>query len=82
MSDGELARCVQDVLHEVRPNLQMDGNDAYLASCQDGVVSIRLEGAGTQSHITYRGLEETVREKIREYLPAIQHIITYTSDGL
>ena len=82
MSDGELERRIRDILHEVRPNLQMDGNDAHLASCEDGVISIRLEGVGTQSSITYRGLEETVCEKIRENAPFVSKIITHTSDGV
>jgi len=81
MSDGELAQRVQNVLHEVRPNLQMDGNDAHLAACENGVVSICIEGVGTQSAITYHGLQETVCEKIREHLPYIQSIVTFPGDG-
>jgi len=80
MSDGEIEKRVRNVLHEIRPNLQMDGNDAHVSSCEDGVISIRLSGDGIRSPITYQGLQETVCEKIREYLPDIEQIHVYASD--
>ena len=36
---------IEEILKEMRPNIQMDGGDIEFVSFNDGVVSVRLKGA-------------------------------------
>ena len=36
---------VQEALDKIRPNLQADGGDVELIDIQEGVVTVRLQGA-------------------------------------
>ena len=61
---------VEKVLNEIRPMLQRDGGDVELVSVEDGVVTVRLQGACAgcpMSQMTLRnGIEKLLKEKVPE----------------
>lgn len=61
---------VKVVLDKIRPQLQADGGDVELVSCQDGVVKVRLQGACAgcpMSQMTLRnGIERILKQEIPE----------------
>jgi Fe-S cluster biogenesis protein NfuA len=61
---------VRTVLDKIRPQLQADGGDVELVSCQDGVVKVRLQGACAgcpMSQMTLRnGIERILKQEIPE----------------
>jgi Fe-S cluster biogenesis protein NfuA len=59
---------VEEVIEQIRPNLQADGGDIELVEVDDGIVKVRLTGAcGScpMSQMTLKmGVEKTLKEKI------------------
>ena len=59
---------VEEVIEQIRPNLQADGGDIELVDVDDGIVKVRLTGAcGScpMSQMTLKmGVEKTLKEKI------------------
>ena len=61
---------VQEALNKIRPMLQADGGDVELVDVQDGVVTVRLQGAcGScpMSQLTLKnGIERILKEEVPE----------------
>jgi len=61
---------VEEVLNQIRPNLQADGGDVELVDVVDGVVKVRLKGACAgcpMSQMTLAfGIEKVLKERIPE----------------
>ena len=64
-----MKEAVQSALNEIRPSLQADGGDVELVDVEDGIVKVRLTGAGgcPMSQMTLKqGIEAYVKKKIPE----------------
>jgi Fe-S cluster biogenesis protein NfuA len=61
---------VRKVLEKIRPSLQADGGDVELVDIQDGIVTVRLQGACAgcpMSQMTLRnGIERILKQEIPE----------------
>ena len=61
---------VEQVLNEIRPNLQADGGDVEFVDVNDGIVKVKLTGscAGCpMSTLTLKmGIERLLKEKIAD----------------
>ena len=61
---------VEDVLGKVRPLLQRDGGDVELVDVQDGIVTVRLQGACggcPMSQMTLKnGIERILKQEVPE----------------
>jgi len=76
-SFSEIEQKIIDILdHEIRPAIAMDGGDVSFHSFQDGVVTLRLQGACSScpsSVLTLKmGIENRLREEIPEVLDVVQ----------
>ena len=63
---------VEKALQKVRPMLQADGGDVELVDVQDGIVTVRLQGACggcPMSQMTLKnGIERILKEEVPEVL--------------
>jgi len=68
---------VQEVLNMLRPYLQADGGDVELIDVSEqGVVSVRLQGAcGTCPSSTYT-LKMGIEEQLKQYVPGVTEVIS------
>ena len=61
---------VEQVLNEIRPNLQADGGDVEFIDVKDGIVKVKLTGACAgcpMSTMTLKmGIEKLLKEKIAD----------------
>ena len=61
---------VEAALQKVRPMLQADGGDVELVDVQDGIVTVRLQGACggcPMSQMTLKnGIERILKQEVRE----------------
>jgi Fe-S cluster biogenesis protein NfuA len=61
---------VEQVLNEIRPNLQADGGDVEFVDVKDGIVKVKLTGACAgcpMSTMTLKmGIEKLLKEKIAD----------------
>lgn len=69
---------VQEVLNKVRPYLQRDGGDCELVSVENGVVSVRLQGAcGNCPGATMtlkNGIERTLKEELPGQIVEVKQV--------
>ena len=61
---------VEQVLNEIRPQLQADGGDVQLVDVTDGTVKVKLTGACAgcpMSTLTLKmGIEKVLKEKVKD----------------
>ena len=66
---------VNQVLEQVRANLQVHGGDVELvAISEDGVVSVRLQGACKGCPMAQQTLKMGIEATLREQLPEVQSV--------
>ncbi len=66
---------VNEVLEQVRANLQAHGGDVELvAVSEDGVVSVRLEGACRGCPMAQQTLKMGIEAMLKEQLPEVQSV--------
>ncbi len=66
---------VRQVIEELRGNLQAHGGDVELvAVSEDGVVSVRLQGACKGCPMAQQTLQMGIEAKLKEELPEVQSV--------
>ncbi|NLD99490.1 MAG: NifU family protein [Fibrobacter sp.] len=66
---------VQEVINEIRPNLQADGGDIELIDVtEDGVVKVRLKGACSGCPGAAMTLKMGVERLLKKRIPEIQRV--------
>lgn len=75
MTHEQIIKKIEDILQELRPNIQMDGGDIEFVSFKDGIVSVRLQGACVSCPLSLYTLKLGIEERLKEYIPDIQEVI-------
>ena len=65
---------VQTVLEKIRPMLQADGGDVELVDVQNGVVTVRLQGACAGCPMSQMTLRNGIEKGLKETIPEIQAV--------
>ena len=65
---------VQTVLEKIRPMLQADGGDVELVDVQNGVVTVRLQGACAGCPMSQMTLRNGIEKVLKENIPEIQAV--------
>ena len=66
---------VNEVLHQLRANLQAHGGDVELmAVSEDGVVSVRLQGACKGCPMAQQTLKMGIEAALKEELPEVKSV--------
>ena len=75
MTSEQLLKKIDEVLQEMRPNIQMDGGDIEFVGFNDGVVSLRLHGACASCPLSLYTLKLGIEERLREQVPDVVEVI-------
>ncbi len=75
MTNEQILRKIDEVLAEMRPNIQMDGGDIEFVSFTDGVVSLRLHGACVSCPLSLYTLKLGIEERLKEQVPDVIEVI-------
>lgn len=75
MTNEQLLRKIEDVLQDIRPNIQMDGGDIEFVSFNDGVVAVRLQGACVSCPLSLYTLKLGIEERLKEQVPDVVEVI-------
>ncbi len=75
MSDETLLRQIEDVLDEIRPNIQMDGGDVKFIKFDDGVVYVKLEGACVGCPAATQTLKFGIEESLKDQVSEVREVI-------
>ena len=63
---------VQEALNKIRPMLQADGGDVELVDIQDGIVTVRLQGACGGCPMSQMTLKAGIEERLKEQVPEVK----------
>ncbi len=67
---------VLEVLETIRPNLQADGGDIEFVDIdENGVVSVRLQGACAGCPMSMLTLSQGVERVLKEHVPGVTRVI-------
>ena len=65
---------VEAALQKVRPMLQADGGDVELVDVQDGIVTVRLQGACGGCPMSQMTLKNGIEKLLKEEIPEIEAV--------
>ena len=82
MSENEAAPAptaeerVKGILEQIRPFLQRDGGDLEYVDFDDGIVSLRLQGACTSCPSSTMTLKMGIERALKEKVPEVKEVVT------
>ena len=62
---------VEEAINKIRPMLQADGGDVELVDVQDGIVTVRLQGACGGCPMSQMTLKEGIEKFVKSEIPEI-----------
>ena len=75
MTNEQVILKIEEVLQELRPNIQMDGGDIEFVPYTDGIVAVRLQGACTSCPLSLYTLKLGIEERLKEQIPEVVEVI-------
>lgn len=75
MSTDDSIRKIEEVLEQLRPNIQMDGGDIEFVSFKDGIVSIRLHGACVGCPASMYTVKLGIEQSLKDHLSDVQEVV-------
>jgi len=68
---------VQELLDQIRPNLQADGGDVELVSVEeDGTVKVRLQGACYGCPMAQLTLKQGIERVLKQAIPTVKEVVS------
>ena len=68
---------IETALEQIRPALQADGGDVSLIDINDGVVSIKLQGACGSCPMSTMTLKMVIERMLKEKMPEIKEVVAF-----
>ena len=75
ITDEAIIKRIEEILLEMRPNIQMDGGDIEFVSFNDGIVKVRLQGACVSCPMSFYTLKLGIEERLVENIPEVREVI-------
>jgi Fe-S cluster biogenesis protein NfuA len=69
---------VKDALEKIRPMLQRDGGDVELVEVQDGIVTVRLQGACAGCPMSQMTIKNGVERLLKQAVPEVVAVKSVT----
>jgi Fe-S cluster biogenesis protein NfuA len=66
---------VQEILNNIRPNLQADGGDVELVDVKEGIVSLRLKGACAGCPMSTMTLKNGIERVLKQEISGIKEVV-------
>ena len=66
---------VEAVLDQIRPALLADGGDVQLVDVKEGVVTVRLIGAGGGCAMATMTLQHGIERMLKEQVPEVKEVV-------
>jgi len=66
---------VEAVMNKIRPMLQADGGDVELVSIEDGVVTVRLQGACAGCPMSQMTLRNGIERILKQEIPEVKSVV-------
>lgn len=82
MTDQEIIDKIEEILDQLRPNIQMDGGDIRFVRFQDGVVYVRLMGACVDCPVSSYTIKQGIEENLKDQLSEVREVVAVENDDL
>jgi Fe-S cluster biogenesis protein NfuA len=66
---------IEEVLAQIRPQLEADGGNVELVDVNDGTVSVRLTGACAGCPMSTMTLKGGIERILKEYVPEVKEVV-------
>lgn len=66
---------ILEVLDQVRPALQADGGDVEFIDFNDGIVTVRLQGACGSCPMATMTLKHGIEARLKEVIPEVKEVV-------
>lgn len=80
MTDEQLHRKINEILDQLRPNVQMDGGDIKFVKFQDGIVYVKLSGACVGCPASQFTLKLGIEQALKEQIPEVVEVVAVDED--
>jgi len=67
---------VEAALNKIRPMLQADGGDVELIDVNDGVVTVRLQGACKGCPMSQMTLKNGIEKMLKKEIPEVKSVVS------
>jgi len=66
---------IEEILAQIRPQLEADGGSVELVDVNDGTVSVRLTGACAGCPMATMTLKGGIERILKEYVPEVKEVV-------
>ena len=66
---------IEEILAQIRPQLEADGGNVELVDVNDGTVSVRLTGACAGCPMANMTLKGGIERILKEYVPEVKEVV-------
>ena len=80
MNEQQLIRKIEEVLENLRPNIQMDGGDIKFVRFEDGVVYVRMLGACIGCPVSSYTLKLGIEDALKDQISEVREVVAVTDD--
>ncbi|RAP26185.1 NifU family protein, partial [Candidatus Marinamargulisbacteria bacterium SCGC AG-333-B06] len=75
-NDSESVQKIKTILdNEIRPAIAMDGGDCEFHSYEDGILTLRMQGACSNCPSSVMTLKMGIENRLREDVPDLKEVI-------
>lgn len=75
MTDQERMKIIEQVLDEIRPNIQMDGGDLQFVKFEDGAVYLQIHGSSADCSDSISELESNIKQSLKTHMNDVHEVI-------
>ena len=65
---------VQEAIDKIRPSIQADGGDVELVGYEDGVVTVRMQGACAGCPMSQMTLKNGIERLLKQEIPEVKSV--------
>jgi len=80
MNEYGLVHRIEEILENLRPNIQMDGGDIKFVRFEDGVVYVRMLGACIGCPVSSYTLKLGIEDALKEQISEVREVVAVNED--
>ena len=74
--DSDAVKAIKTILdNEIRPAIGMDGGDCEFVAYEDGILTLRLQGACSNCPSSVMTLKMGIEGRLREEVPGLKEVV-------
>ena len=75
VTDQERIKKIEQVLDEVRPNIQMDGGDVQFVKFEDGAIFLKVHGSSVDCSDSMLAVKSAIEQSLKTLMNDVHEVI-------